>query len=214
MEMNLSYYRGRSAEDPCYARYEAHRIQTFIRYFGEEILDVGAGDPFHLDLLSQDHGRRGAAMEVNPVARKALEEAGYMTYPSLEAVDRQFDTVFFAHVIEHVSPGSIYDFFARITALIKPGGTCFIISPVSKWFWDTPDHYRIYDRAAIRALFRDNGLKEELAVYQGSQHVAARVLRTLGIRERVFRSDVLFPAYFRLSNYSRRDLIMVGRKPQ
>ncbi len=73
MKMDLSYYRGRSAEDPCYARYESLRIREYLRYFGQEVLDVGAGDPFHLDLLTKIHGRRGSAMEVNPVARKALE---------------------------------------------------------------------------------------------------------------------------------------------
>ncbi|MCA9442355.1 MAG: hypothetical protein KC964_16250, partial [Candidatus Omnitrophica bacterium] len=57
------------------------------------------------------------------------------------------------------------------------------------------------------------GLVEELCEYQGSQNVAARVLRLTGLREKVFRSDSLLPLYFRLSNFSKRDLVMVGRKP-
>jgi cyclopropane fatty-acyl-phospholipid synthase-like methyltransferase len=189
------------------------RIDRFIRHFGEEVLDVGAGDSFHLDLLTKRHGRIGRAMEVNVRARAPLEERGYIVYPDLESVDRRFDTVFFAHVIEHVSPGKIYEFFGGVVRLIRPGGNCFIVSPVGNRFWDTPDHYRKYDKEAIRALFRDFGLTEELTVYQGTQNVAARVLRKLGLREVVFRSDTLLSIYFRLSNFSKRDLIAVGRKP-
>lgn len=211
--MNLSYYRGRSTQDLCYSRYEALRLQTFIHYFGQEVLDVGAGDPFHLDLLTQVHGRTGFAMEKNPEARRQLEEVGYQAFSSLEEIERSFDTVFFAHVIEHVSPGRIYDFFDQIFRLVRPGGTCFIVSPVSKWFWDTPDHYRIYDKPAIRALFRDVGFEEVLSEYQGSQNVAARVLRLTGLRERVFASDTLLNLYFKASNWSKRDLVMVGRRP-
>ncbi|MCA9438606.1 MAG: hypothetical protein KC978_22670, partial [Candidatus Omnitrophica bacterium] len=80
-------------------------------------------------------------------------------------------------------------------------------------FWDTPDHYRIYDQPAIRTLFRDTGLVEELCVYQGSQNVAARLLRLTGCRESVFKSDFLLKVFFYFSNFSKRDLIMVGRKP-
>jgi len=212
MDMNLSYYRGRSQEDPFYAPYEALRIKRFIGYFGDEVLDVGAGDSFHLDLFTKEHARKGWAMDLNVQSRKQLEERGYTVYPNLDSIDRQFNTVFFAHVIEHVSPGKIYDFFNQIARLIRPGGNCFIISPVSNWFWDTPDHYRIYDKPSIQALFRDCGLVEELAQYQGSQNVCGRILRLTGLRERVFASKKLLPVYFKLSNLSKRDLIMVGRK--
>lgn len=213
MDMNLSYYHGRSAEDLYYSRYEALRFARFDRWFGKEVLDIGAGDSFHLDLLTQGTGRQGFAMDPNQRARTELERKGYTAYPSLEEIDRQFDTVYFAHVIEHVSPGRIYDFFNRVASLIRPGGNCFIVSPVSNRFWDTPDHYRIYDKQAIRTLFRDTGLEEELALYQGSQNVAARVLRLSGLRETVFRSDPLLKIFFSFSNYSKRDLVMVGRKP-
>ncbi|MCB9770393.1 MAG: class I SAM-dependent methyltransferase [Candidatus Omnitrophica bacterium] len=213
MDMNLSYYHGRSANDLFYSRYESMRFQQYDSFFGREILDVGAGDSFHLDLLTHKGDRKGFAMDLNAQARAELEKKGYTVYANLDETDRQFDTVFFTHVIEHVSPGQIYDFFNRIVSLIRPGGNCFIISPVSKWFWDTPDHYRIYDKPAIRTLFRDTGLVEELCEYQGSQNVAARVLRLTGLRETVFRSDSLLPLYFRLSNFSKRDLVMVGRKP-
>ena len=214
MEMNPSYYRGRSGEDIFYSRYEALRIGRFIRFFGREILDVGAGDSFHLDILTKEHGRIGYAMDPNPRAREALARKGYPVYSDLESIDRQFDTVFFAHVIEHVSPGSIYDFFNQIDRLIRPGGNCFLISPVSSAFWDTPDHYRIYDKPAIRVLFRDQGWIEETAVYQGTQNVMGRILRLSGLREPVFRSNFLLKCYFYLSNFSKRDLIMTARKSE
>ncbi len=213
MDMNLSYYHGRSSEDLYYSRYEALRFSKLDRWFGNDVLDIGAGDSFHLDLLTHGNKRNGYAMDLNAQARSALQKKGYATFASLEEIDRQFDTVFFTHVIEHVSPGGIYDFFNRVASLIRPGGNCLIISPVSKWFWDTPDHYRIYDKPAIRTLFRDTGLIEELALYQGSQNVAARVLRLSGLRKVVFESDSLLNLFFYFSNFSKRDLVMVGRKP-
>ena len=213
MDMNLSYYQGRSAADLYYSRYESLRFSKLEKWFGKEILDIGAGDSFHLDLLTRGTGRKGYAMDLNDQAREALEERGYTTFATLEEIDREFDTVYFTHVIEHVSPGRIYDFFNRVVSLIRPGGNCLIVSPVSKWFWDTPDHYRIYDKPAIRALFRDTGLSEELAVYQGSQNVAARVLRLTGLRKKVFESPSLLNLFYYFSNYSKRDLVMVGRKP-
>jgi cyclopropane fatty-acyl-phospholipid synthase-like methyltransferase len=212
MDMNLSYYHGRSSEDLYYSRYEALRFSKLDKWFGQEVLDIGAGDSFHLDLLTQGTGRKGFAMDLNGQARAELEKKGYTTFATLEEIDRQFDTVYFTHVIEHVSPGQIYDFFNRVVALIRPGGNCFIVSPVSKWFWDTPDHYRIYDIPAIRTLFRDTGLIEEMSLYQGSQNVAARVLRLTGLRKIVFESPSLLSLFFYFSNYSKRDLVMVGSK--
>jgi cyclopropane fatty-acyl-phospholipid synthase-like methyltransferase len=208
----LTYYRGRSLSDPYYSRYERLRIQKFIPHFGQEILDVGAGDSFHLDLFTSLHHRKCTAIEPDPEARFLLQQKGYTVWEKLEQVDQTFDTVFLAHVIEHISPGNIYSFFNQITRCIRPGGNCVIISPVSKWFWDTPDHYRIYDRPAIRVLFRDFNLTEVLSIYQGSQNVTARILRILHLRNFVFQTDSLFRLFFHLSNFSKRDLIMIGRK--
>jgi len=85
-----------------------------------------------------------------------------------------------------------------------------IVSPISKWFWDQPDHYRKYDRPAIQTLFRDTGLEEVYSEYTGSQNFACNVLRP--IRKWVFSNDWSLQLFYQVSKVSKRDLVMVGRK--
>ena len=149
-------------------------------------------------------------MEANTQALAALREKGMEAYATLDAIEKQFDTVYLNHVIEHISPGRIHAFTRKLVACVRPGGTLVIISPVGKWFWDTPDHYRMYDRPAILALFRDHGLQETFFTYTGSQNVACNILRP--VRRYIFSHAWALALFYRLSKLSRRDLVIVGRK--
>ncbi len=213
LDMNLAYYAGMRPDREFFMwRFRTLRLKRIIGFFGQSVLDVGCGMGYELEHLRDEYGKNIAGLDANAQVLEALKKKGIECYASFEAVDKQFDTVYTSHVIEHISPGRIYQFAGDIFSKLKPGGTWVIISPISKWFWDQPDHYRKYDRPAIQTLFRDTGLEEVYSEYTGSQNFACNVLRP--IRKRVFSNDWSLHLFYQVSKVSKRDLVMVGRKKQ
>lgn len=211
LDLNLSYYEGLAPGEYFTWQFRRYRFGRIIRHFGPSVLDVGCGLGAETEYLRDHFGRRVAGVEANVQALAVLRQKGIEAYACLEEVEHQYDTVYLSHVLEHISPGRIYEFTRKLVDRVRPGGTLVILSPVGKWFWDTPDHYRIYDRPAILALFRVHGLEEIVHAYTGSQNVACNVLRP--VRRYIFSHEWSLALFYRLSKLSRRDLVMVGRKP-
>lgn len=210
LDIHLSYYRGLAPEEFFTWQFRKYRFGRIIPYFGQTVLDVGCGLGAETEYLRDHFGRRIAAVEANGQALAVLKEKGIEACLTLDAMEKDFDTVYASHVIEHISPGRVYEFVRKLVAHVRPGGTLVIISPVGKWFWDTPDHYRMYDRPAILALFRVHGLQEVFHTYTGSQNVACNVLRP--VRRYLFSHEWSLALFYRLSKLSKRDLVIVGRK--
>jgi len=172
--------------------------------------NVGCGMGYEMERLRDQYGRQVDGVDANVQVVTTLKDKGMEAYASLEEVEKQYDTVYLSHVIEHISPGRIYEFIRKLVGCVRPGGTLVIISPVGNWFWDTPDHYRMYDRPAILALFRDHGLEEIFHTYTGSHNVACNVLRP--VRRFIFSHEWSMALFYQLSKLSKRDLVIVGRK--
>lgn len=211
LDVNLTYYEGLAPGEFFTWQFRKYRFRQIIPYFGQTVLDVGCGLGAETEYLRDHFGKQVAGVEANVQALAVLKGKGIEAYARLDEVQKQFDTVYLSHLLEHISPGRIYEFTRKLVACVRPGGTLVIISPVGKWFWDTPDHYRIYDHPAILALFRDHGLKKIFHTHTGSQNVACNLLRP--VRRFVFSHEWPLALFYRLSKLSKRDLVIVGRKP-
>lgn len=206
----MTYYGEGGRLDWIVQEYRKYRFEKIVRFFGQTILDVGGGTGFDALHLRDRFGRSVECVETRPVAAEQLREQGLICHGSLEEVAGTYDTVYLNHVIEHISPGEIFRFFSDLGELVKPGGTLVVISPVGRWFWDQPDHYRIYGRRAILTLFRQIGFEEEYSTCTGSQYFACNILRPF--HRWIFSHRWALGCFYRVSHLSKRDLVMVGRK--
>ena len=161
------------------SRLEARRLLRAGRGLptNAQVLDVGCGDGFHLDLLRkhgpqgwQLHGvdtdsravaaarRRGLAVEECPVERSALEPSS-------------IDFALCIQTIEHV--GDPVAILRAIGGLLKPGGRLYLItdntgSPDFKitkgrhWGgYHFPRHWNLFNKTSMRKLATAAGLEVE-----------------------------------------------------
>lgn len=138
---------------------------------GAAILDYGCGDGSFLGGLG---GARNPRLGYEPGAAHAARltaQLGVPVYSDAEALLHEqrgmLDAVTLHFVLEHLT--DLHGAFARIAALLKPGGELYIVVPDASSFearlfgrrWhglDPPRHISFPDRAAIDRLAAEHGL--------------------------------------------------------
>lgn len=147
-----------------WARYVARHVRG-------DVLEVGAGTGNNLGVLTAlDRHQRWTSLEPDPsllaALRTRLAEGGYGevetalgTTTDLEP-DRQFDTVLYIDVLEHIEDDAAE--VARAAARLRPGGCLVVLGPAHPALFSPFDaavgHYRRYTARSLRAL-RPPGLR-------------------------------------------------------
>ncbi len=123
-------------------------------------LDVGCGVGRTLDHI---HGY-GVGIDHNPDAVARCRERGLRAYTPEEfatsrwAAPGTFDSLLFAHVLEHVDPGEVVELVSRYLPQLRAGGQVIILTPQERGFASDPthvapvDHERAADIAAAAGL--------------------------------------------------------------
>ncbi len=156
LESEHWYYAGKRE----FVRNWIERVQPLRRE--HLLLDCGAGtglfakemERFCRVLVLDDHEEALRILRTRFRADQILSLAG----DQVPLPDQSLDLVTALDVLEHVpDDAAVVRGFHR---LLKPGGVAVVTVPASMALWSDWDvalhHFRRYDRAQLRALFRDN----------------------------------------------------------
>jgi 2-polyprenyl-3-methyl-5-hydroxy-6-metoxy-1,4-benzoquinol methylase len=113
-------------------------------------LDVGCGIGRNLRNLS------GVGVDPNAACVRAARGEGLIAYTPTEFPGGTFDTLLFAHVLEHLNdPGSL---LRAYLPFLKPGGQVILMTPQELAFAADPTHVSFLDLRALRSIAEDAGL--------------------------------------------------------
>jgi SAM-dependent methyltransferase len=124
------------------------------------VLDIGSGlgrNLAHLDndSVGVDHNAESIAIArgrgLTAFTSDEFPTSGY-------AVPGAFDSLLFAHVIEHVSPEYAVGLVQTYLPYVAPGGTVCFITPQERGFASDATHVTFTDFDALDALSRKTGL--------------------------------------------------------
>jgi len=121
-------------------------------------LDVGCGLGRNLAHLSADPASSGVGVDHNPACVAECVSRGFEAFTpedfeqSAVAVRSGFDTLLFAHVLEHLDEEDGAALLRRYLPYLRPGGKVVVIVPQSAGQRTDPTHVRLVDREALARL--------------------------------------------------------------
>lgn len=155
------------------------RFKPVLKYLNHlkkiDMLDVGCGDGWQLDLYKQLAPNRinTFGVEIREEACKVAESYGHKTYcglfESLDFKGQQFDLINLSQVIEHVADPK--EFMQHIFKVLKPGGILALETPNTNSldaklfrarFWGAyhfPRHWTLYNPSSIKQLGQSTGFE-------------------------------------------------------
>ncbi len=147
-------------------------VEQFLNYYADtkqslEILDVGCGMGGNLVWLNKYGAVWGIDPDPSAVAYTQTrvshpERISVGSLPDNASLDRQFDCVIAADVLEHIvdDQGALQFIFS---SCLKPGGKLFMAVPAFQWLWSSHDelnmHQRRYHRRELEEKLTAAGFK-------------------------------------------------------
>ncbi len=125
------------------------------------VLDVGCGIGRNLEHV---HGH-GVGVDPNADAVAIARARGFEAYTPDEfaasgrAVAGGFDSVLFAHVLEHVTADEGEQLVGRYIVFVKPGGRVIVIAPQERGYASDATHVRFVGFDEIHAVFDAVGVE-------------------------------------------------------
>jgi 2-polyprenyl-3-methyl-5-hydroxy-6-metoxy-1,4-benzoquinol methylase len=127
------------------------------------VLDVGCGIGRNLHHLDGD----GVGVDTNPHSVDVARRNGLTAYTAdeftdcVDAVARGYDTLLFAHVLEHMEEKEASDLLGGYLPYLRPGGRVVIIVPQEAGFRSDQTHVHFLDLDALGRFEGKHGLKRE-----------------------------------------------------
>ena len=129
------------------------------------VLDVGCGIGRNLHHLDAN----GVGVDVNSHSVAMARESGLTAYTSDEfltspaAVGEGYDSLLFAHVLEHMSLEEASELVASYLPYLRAGGRVVIIVPQEAGFASDPTHVDFLDVGDLALIEERNDLRRERA---------------------------------------------------
>jgi SAM-dependent methyltransferase len=141
-------------------------------------LEVGCGIGRNLLHLGPD----AVGVDPNPHAVEAARARGCRAFlpdafRGSDAARASFDSLLFAHVLEHMRRDAAAALIAEWLPQLRPGGRVVLIAPQEAGFRSDPTHVEFLDFAALRALLEGAGCAVERADSFPLPRIAGRVFR-------------------------------------
>jgi SAM-dependent methyltransferase len=140
------------------------------------VLDVGCGIGRNLHHLDGN----GVGVDTNPHSVESARRSGLTAHTAAEfpdsadAVPQGYDTLLFAHVLEHMSPEEASGLLGQYLAYLKPGGRVVIIVPQEAGFRSDPTHVSFLDLDELAVIEAKHDLVREAGYSFPLPRVAGR----------------------------------------
>jgi 2-polyprenyl-3-methyl-5-hydroxy-6-metoxy-1,4-benzoquinol methylase len=127
----------------------------------QRVLDIGCGNGRNLDHLSES----GVGIDHNASLVEAARARGFVAYTPKEfriseyARPAAFDSLLFAHVLEHMTFDNAAELVTEYLPYLRPGGRTVMITPQERGYASDPTHVEYMDFATIRLLSNRVGLR-------------------------------------------------------
>jgi 2-polyprenyl-3-methyl-5-hydroxy-6-metoxy-1,4-benzoquinol methylase len=127
------------------------------------VLDVGCGigrNLLHLD-------GNGVGVDINPHSVESARRSGLTAHTAddfaacADAVREGYDTLLFAHVLEHMPHEQASVLLGEYLTYLRPGGRVVIIVPQEAGFRSDPTHVHFFDLAELAGIEAEHGLVRE-----------------------------------------------------
>jgi SAM-dependent methyltransferase len=142
------------------------------------VLDVGCGIGRNLHHLDG----HGVGVDTNPHSIEAARRGGLTAHTaagfadSLDAVPGGYDTLLFAHVLEHMPPSEASGLLGSYLTYLRPGGRVVVILPQEAGFRSDPTHVHFLDLDELARIEEEHGLTREAGYSFPLPRVAGRWL--------------------------------------
>ena len=123
-------------------------------------LDVGCGTGRNLEHLDGS----GVGIDPNVAGIAIARDHGLVAYTpdeflhSPDARPASFDSLLFAHVLEHLPTGGATELVARYLPYLRPNGQVILITPQESGFRSDPTHRQFLDFDALADIATASGL--------------------------------------------------------
>lgn len=151
-----------------YQTLEFKRVNQLMQAFVKQstvklrILDYGCGTGRFLDLFYH-LGMDATGVDINPAyVHKAIENGHSATVPESFFIsqNKYYDIIFLSHLIEHLSPGELYDLIPKLCQRLSPTGRLIVLSPThGERFYHDFTHIRPYLPQSFRHAFGSTGMQ-------------------------------------------------------
>jgi SAM-dependent methyltransferase len=140
------------------------------------VLDVGCGIGRNLHHLDGN----GVGVDTNPHSVESARRSGLIAHTAedftdcADAVPEGYDTLLFAHVLEHMPPEEASGLLAAYLRYLKPGGRVVIIVPQEVGFRSDPTHVNFLELDDLARIEQAHGLTREAGYSFPLPRVAGR----------------------------------------
>lgn len=113
----------------------------------DRILDIGSGDGCFSEKIGRDDiFQLDSNIESITELKKRFPNCFFAKLPDLPFSEASFDIIHSSHVIEHLSPETLYNTLKEIDRCLKPGGYLILSAPL-QWseFYDDLSHIKPYN---------------------------------------------------------------------